>query len=232
MEKVIFRSLPEEMELVISHSQYYIVKDRDSGERDLAALVDKERIEGCWAFTPHNNSWYNLGYETISETNEEGFDERGVYAYSMDFSQMGQKVSHYHIHTRFTEEEMLTKSMSELEEKLRPVLKDPVKRMYAIIGSTPSVTDIKSSVEIVKQSPGCQVDFKIVTPYGLVTLTFADTVEIDSAAEKYAQVHKESQLESVPEKQSVDEAISSAIDYINQQMDGLLTLEMDFREGL
>ncbi len=161
MGTIIFRKPFLKRNLFLSTTPYLMERDRDSGEQDLARLVDSAHVEGCWLFTPENNHWYNIGYKTVSETGTDGYISIGVVTYNADLTQFGSTLTHYHIHPRSFEEgyfahlmsdfnEKTEAEQSELENKISQSFEYLARKLSAVSVSTPSVEDIKAYGQIVE----------------------------------------------------------------------------------
>lgn len=239
MRVITFERFPPEKRLFISTDPYFIEKARGAGEEDLKTLVDKEMTEGCWIFTPHNNHWYNILSQNISGVNKDGDYYVGACIYSMDVSQFGDVASNYHIHPKSVEEQgfalymsVLDKKDGKLDDTLCKYLEGFFRRYLALQISMPSSEDMGSYAHIIKESSDCQLDFRISSQYGIITVNFEEYAVTDAAEDKYSQIYLKSLLDAAQEEQSAIESITSTVKSINQQMGGLLVMEMDFRGEL
>jgi len=224
--------------LHLSNSPYRIKKDKKQGERELSDLVNSANMEGVWAYSHDDSYWYNVGYETFrTDQTVEQASSLGVRTYSGDFSQFGSRLTHYHIHPLCMEEEIRDSLISlgrrqgvsgnELEK-----LEKFARTLAAVRASVPMDDDVETYVKHLSDSPNCQIDFKIVSPHGTMNVTIDPTKDaLSNILQQYRIAFKNILLERPVELYSNTDfnlAINSAVNNFNQQMNGSLTLSMEY----
>ena len=163
----------KERSLVLSKKPYVINKTRQQGEEDLFLLAKTETYEGAWLFCHDTHEWFNLttGYFKKITSKEIVF---GVKQNLIDISNIGDRFTHYHIHTRKAMEayKKMTKKdfynnpsnkvifSSELEIDLG--ISDYISRFI----SMPSPLDMTSAAQLRNNYSNANVDFVIISPLG------------------------------------------------------------------
>jgi len=245
-----FKRLLVRNKLFLSNSPYAFKRSRSDGEDDLRRLVDKAKQEGAWVFREDQPEWFNIGYEVFeTESTDDVRGMLGVNTYSFDIGQLGKAVSHYHIHPRSQERKMFDFILGifkdgfgrEKYESTNREKQDRIEKFFrnhaAARVSVPSTLDgnvkgdVDSWVNALRETNNCILDFKIVTPHGIVTTNFLQDKPDVNVAQKYAQIHRQLQLERAIRLYSdtnEESAISRTIDEINSHMDGEMSLTFSY----
>jgi hypothetical protein len=227
--------------LHLSNSPYMIKKDKEQGEKELTDLVNSANREGAWVYSHDDSYWYNIGYSTFrTKQTEERGSSLGVMTYSMDFSQLGNQVTHYHIHPFCMEREISdslilggrSQGIDEKDGKRWNGLNEFARTLAAVRASFPMNKDVETYLDTLRDNPNCQIDFKVVSSHGITTVNIDPTKDtLSNILQRYQIAFKNIILDRAVELYSdkdPNSAIDTAVNTLNQQMNGLLTLSMEY----
>lgn len=227
--------------LFLSDTPYFLRKSREEGERELFALAcsPQTREEGGWLFSSDDKSWYNLREQAGTTYNDAENKETHFYhKRSVDFSSIGQCLSDYHIHPR-GDGTFLQRDFQRLSQDaaFRVLSSDEqqlvraVKTNYAAVQTAlPSSWDIDSwQHAFTLYSPACALDFRIVSPAGVLVTRFAR--QAASAEEHLAKRYRafyQILPSAIQKKLSLDtkDAICAAVGVCNRAFHPLFEMEM------
>jgi len=160
----------------------------------------------------------------------------GASCYITDYQRFGKELSHYHIHPSYAWKELLKREIKRIEEKNKRPIDDfesnSICSLNATISSFPSISDIDSFSYILRRNNTCEIDFKIVSPFGILTTTLLNHKR---AFRRYKQRFNKLCTEPLVDLHyyvNPFSVISSAIIEINKSMDGILNLSMEYFDGL
>ena len=210
----------EQSKLYVSTTPYKIQKSRKEGEIDLADLAKISELEGGWLFSPLDKMWYNATQRT-----EQSAISRLVTMEDEGYIALGKQLSHYHIHPKCIEKPLL--NLCHNIASFGASLLDPkyFNNFAAAFSSLPSSTksggDIAASEKVIKLNPDCDLDFRITTSYGTVTLNFLDK-KVKSAYEDANMNCLRNQ--KLLEEDTPEKAIENVVSQINREMQGKLEL--------
>jgi len=234
LDGMLFRKPLIKKKLHTSNFPYVFKKDREQGEKELSDLVETSNKECVWLYSADDSLWYSIGFETIKKE-KEGTIRLGVVTYDVDMSKIGKNVSHYHIHPKYAENESYKMTMKDARKEDKYKKKNPIEQKafekiiqnsIAIIASIPSKEDIDAYVYFFsKYSKKCELDFKIASPYGVLTVEFPNKADLDSVCEVYEK-RFEKVRGSVMNYHERD-AVFDAVHKINQLMKDLLKISID-----
>lgn len=212
--------------LYLSTKPYFMIKNREAGEKDLEALAHSEEIEGAWLFNSDDSSWYNIGYKTFTE--ESGLTI-GVKTYTPDVSRMGS-TTHYHIHPQSIEKKFYNELIAERNAKGLTIKESDIRRFVAINMVLPSTTDILCYLKFLEFNIGCAVDFRIVSPYGVTRVDY-DCIPSIGAIERYRKARGDKIRMNIVLRscQDTKSAVLSTLDKINQEMKEVFRIAIDYR---
>ena len=198
--------------LYLSTKPYFMGRDLESGEKDLERLVDSGKVEGAWIFNSDNSIWFNIGYRTAPNR---------MSCYGLDLEKMNiNSATHYHTHPK------IAGKRRPITNRTLDVRFDP--KIESVGRAIPSPLDIESYIDIVRYNPKCDIDFRIASSEGIITVDFADARGY--AATLYRRIINKILPEVAFSFKDTRLGISNMVDVINQEMRGMFSVSMRYRE--
>ncbi|MDP3989845.1 MAG: hypothetical protein Q8Q01_01420 [archaeon] len=241
-----FRDLSRDRKkLFLSTEPYFIKRSREDEERDLEELVDTEENEGVWLFDAKGSRWYNL-VQRQSKLEENGeiveLSCETIPLEAVDGMQLKvENCSHYHTHP-LKIGEIFKRQIKQRETTSDKPLSEKEKRFIdcsvAINLSLPSLDDIRTYKNILKRLPVLEIDFRIASPHGLITMVFKNgAIEADETYQNYHKM-RENGLQVTHSKdwfyssEYESHAVLQGIQYFRSVMKPYLKIDFKFREEL
>lgn len=219
LEEVIFKKALSKR-LYLSTEPYFMIKDREKGEKDLTALAVSGEVEGAWLFTADDLCWRNISSSTY-------FDEKR-HATSVSYHLLvlseGVSATHYHTHPKVIEELGYNSSPAS------GTAYDSFARKVIITNAViPSPSDIVGYRNYLEANPKSNIDFRIVSQHGITKIDFSSLPD-DGALKRYEQISSVRNLATLAFS-SKDEkfAIANMVDAVNREMDGMFSVSVMYR---
>jgi len=222
--------------LYLSTHPYFMIRNQNAGELDLEKLAINAKFEGVWIFSHDRSMWLNLGHITKTlRYGKQDVVEASVAHHDYNLIQWGRKLTHYHIHPKFAEEDIfkqLINTPRAQELKSNPSMyRETVgfaRNLAAKQVSTPSIEDIKAYTYLIRANSDCQIDFKIASPYGMLSVEFSGHAHLHEAVEMYSRIHQTG-LQKYQLGENKLESINKMLHDINHGMRGLFRVSMKYR---
>jgi len=240
-----FRDLSRDRKsLFLSTEPYFIKRSREDGEKDLEELVDTEENEGCWLFDTKRERWYNL-VEEHSTTKENGeIVELSCQNISLEatgeMQLMVGNCSHYHTHPKRigeTFKRQIKQIESTLDKPLSVRKERSIDCAVAINISLPSIDDIRAYKNISNILPALNVDFRIASPYGLITVVFKKSAKKANEIYQTYDKMRNNGLEVIYSKDAFyspeyeSHAVLQGIKYFRSEMKQHLRIDFKFKKN-
>ena len=160
--------------LFISDKPYKIHKNKEAGESDLERLALEEEKEGAWLFSEDNQTWYNLRRGSWMDKD---MLEGVMMASSSQLRLFGRYLTIYHTHTLPTIKKNFDMKLNDSRSPLSDALlyakrTGDMRALYWFQSLAVSTEDVEADLTNLTNNPDCNLDFRIITPFGRVDMNY------------------------------------------------------------
>ena len=238
--KIIFTRLPADQPLVTSNESHMTHRTKTEGENDILRVTKIGLEEGAWMFSVDRGDWFNLrtGYQKYHHPRLNLSYYTTYFVDVADYSSFGLDLIHYHTHNLAIYEEMVANFIrfetSQAGGKPIAALSEIAKANATLNIAIPSSNDIATYLYMRNNQSHGEMALKIYHPFGITTTHLSHNLDhnenvVMDVSRKYAAMQARAIETLSPNDLHL---ITTATNYINQQMSGLLWLELSSHPGL
>ena len=220
IEELIFRNSDHRGRLYLSTEPYFMVKDREEGEKDLNALAVSGKVEGAWIFTDDDLRWRNISSKTSFD------EEESIMGVSYHLLVLDEQVSatHYHTHPKIGTERLYSSLVGDGISDEEFIIK-----LSGAVAVIPSSEDICGYKNYLETNPGSDIDFRIVSPEGITKMVF-NAIPDDDAIERYRQAISPRRLATLTlSSGDIRSSITNMVDAANREMNKTFNVSVKYR---